>query len=134
MNHATTAVPFAFLVYPMLWNRARELHPPGAGYVWEDHLRDLCRVCREYWNARNNPDRIPWSLVPEAERMCVESLATVDVGVFILDIVRHQTSRPDDRVKRHGELYWLDPSDPHLSPEPARPARSAGDRSPEAYI
>jgi hypothetical protein len=108
------------LVYPVIWNRAGELHPRSAvDYCWKAHLRTLCAACRELI-AHPEQAGIPWSVIPASERRYLEALGTVPPEMLILDIQRERQCRPD---LPKWELWWADPFDGHLKPEPvaARP-------------
>jgi hypothetical protein len=114
---ATSAeLPFAPVAYPAVWARSCELHPrSGAGYDWQAHLRTLCRLCRAYLES-DPKSRTPWPLVPKAEQTYLTALANVPPEMLILDIVRERAARRDLPA---WELWWCDPTDAHLRPEPA---------------
>jgi hypothetical protein len=113
---ATSAeLAFAPVAYPDVWRRSNELHPRNSAYDWQEHLRTLCKLCKAYL-ASDPKSRTPWSLVPKAEQTYLTALGNVPVEMLILDIVRERAARPD---LPEWPLWWCDPTDAHLKPEPA---------------
>jgi hypothetical protein len=112
---ASAELPFQPICYPDIWRRSNELHPRAAlAYDWQEHLRTLCRLCRAYL-ASDPRFRTPWALVPKAEQTYLTALGNVPVEMLILDIVRERAGRADLPA---WELWWADPFDSHLKPEP----------------
>jgi hypothetical protein len=107
-------VLLAPITYPRLWDRSNELHPRGPAYDWKEHLRTLCRLCRELCR---HPEAagVPWCVIPAAERMYLHALATVQSEVLILDLVRERVGRSDLAADW---LWWADPYDSHLKSKP----------------
>jgi hypothetical protein len=114
MTDAVDSSTLALVCYPGLWDASCELHPRNSTYDWRAHLRTLCKLCKAYL-ASDPRSRTPWALVPEAEKTYLLALSRVPVEMLILDIVRERAGRADLPA---WELWWADPFDSHLKPEP----------------
>ena len=103
-------------VYFRIWDESCARHPRSApDYCWKVHLRNLCRACRELVEHPEHAG-IPWAVIHASEQMYLRALATVSVELLILDVQCERACRPN---LPEWELWWADPTDAHLKPEPA---------------
>jgi hypothetical protein len=114
--------------YPRLvWDVAAAKHPLGKGYRWRSHLRTLCAVARQVYQAQP----IELRVAGEAEQLHVAALADISVELLIIDIERDRISRPNLPAD---PLWWADPYDRHLRFKSMKPRSPVGQSRPDAHI
>jgi hypothetical protein len=102
------------IAYPQLvWDVACAKYPPGPGYSWQAHLRELCKVARRV----HQEQPVALKCAGEAERMHVWALSDVNPEMLVLDVLRSIASHPDSALWQREPLWWLNPYDPHLQPK-----------------